>query len=159
MSKKSKQQRHAAISEILSNNAIDSQDYLLKMLLEKGFSLTQATLSRDFREMMIAKTPDERGLYFYRLPTSELARPTAQKFGITTSFYRQGVINLEFSGQMAIIKTPAGYAMGIAQDIDSNFIPGIIATIAGNDTVLCILRENANKLDIINSLKILFSTK
>ena len=157
MKKPVKEERQEAISQILSKNAIEGQEELLKLLSEKGFDLTQATLSRDFREMKIAKTPDAEGNYFYRLPGIQLPQPKKERFGMTSSFSRHGVINIEFSGQLAVIKTPGGYARGIAQDIDINNIPGIMATIAGNDTVLVILRENSNKADIIHSLKLLFS--
>lgn len=159
MNKGGKQERQEAISEILSKHDIDSQEEVLSLLTDKGFELTQATLSRDFREMMVAKTPDASGNYYYRLPGLHLPQTKSEKFGMATSFYRQGMINIEFSGQMVVIKTPGGYARGVAQDIDSNAIPGIMATIAGSDTVLVVLRENANKVNIIESLKILFSYK
>ena len=157
MKKTGKEARQQAIAEVLSKNSIEGQEELLQLLSEKGIELTQATLSRDFREMKVAKTPDAAGNYFYRLPQVRLPQPKAEKFGVTSSFSRQGIINIEFSGQMAVIKTPAGYARGIAQDIDANNIPGVMATIAGSDTVLAILRENSNKADIINSLKLLFA--
>ncbi|MDO5523303.1 MAG: hypothetical protein Q4G48_04575 [Bacteroidia bacterium] len=157
MSKPTKEERQDAIAHILSKNAIESQDELLTQLSDKGFELTQATLSRDFREMKVAKTPDAAGNYFYRLPSVQLPQPKAEKYGMTSTFSRHGIINIEFSGQLAVIKTPGGYARGVAQDIDINNIPGIMATVAGNDTVLIVLRENSSKTDIINALKLLFS--
>lgn len=157
MRKPGKAQRQEAIEQILSKSAIESQEELLMQLSDRGFELTQATLSRDFREMKVAKTPDSAGNYYYRLPGIKLSQPKAEKYGMTSSFSRHGIINIEFSGQIAVIKTPGGYAGGVAQDIDINNIPGIMATIAGNDTVLVILRENSNKADIINSLKLLFA--
>lgn len=157
MKKPGKEERQEAIAQILSKNSIESQEELLKQLSERGFELTQATLSRDFREMKVAKTPDAAGNYFYRLRGIQLPRPRAEKFGMTSPFSRHGIINIEFSGQLAVLKTPGGYAHGIAQDIDTNNIPGVMATVAGNDTVLVILRENSNKAEIINSLKLLFA--
>lgn len=159
MRKNEKQERQEAISEILRQEAIDSQEKLLDRLSNKGFELTQATLSRDFREMKIAKTPDTNGNYFYRLPSMHLPESRAEKFGIMAAFSRKGALNVEFSGQLAVIKTPGGYAKGIARDIDANNFPGIMATVAGEDTVLVILRENADKVSIMNSLQILFSPK
>ena len=114
-------------------------------------------MSRDFREMKVAKTPDAAGNYFTGYPGSSCPPPKSEKFGIPLPFFRHGIINIEFSGQFAVLKTPGGYARGVAQDIDTNNIPGIMATIAGNDTVLVILRENSNKADIILSLKLLFA--
>ncbi|MDR1516673.1 MAG: hypothetical protein LBS52_00990 [Dysgonamonadaceae bacterium] len=157
MKKNDKQERQDAIGEILRESAVGSQDDLMNILIDKGFELTQATLSRDFREMKIAKTPDTAGNYVYRLPAMHLPEAKSQKQGMICPFYRNGVLNIEFSGQMAVVKTPRGYAQGVAQDIDANQIPGVMATIAGNDTLMLVLRENADKLAIINSLKILFS--
>lgn len=156
MRKIDKKERQEAIAEILGQSAIDSQEELLRLLSVKGFDLTQATLSRDFREMKIAKTPDTAGNYVYRLPGMHLPQARAEKYGIMAPFARQGVMNIEFSGQMALIKTPAGYAHGVARDIDANNIAGIMGTIAGEDTTLLILRENTDKRNIINALKILF---
>lgn len=152
-----KERRQKTIEDLLSSKDIEAQDVLLEMLAEQGFSITQATLSRDFREMKIAKTPNSQGQYFYRLPVIKLPQPKSTRHGLTSTFIRNGIINIEFSGQMAVIKCPAGYANGIAQDIDINNIPGIIGTIAGSDTVLVILRENIDRVDFISSLKLLFS--
>ena len=121
MKKSGKQERQKAIESILRANAIENQDELLRILSGRGFDLTQATLSRDFREMKIAKTPDTAGSYFYRLPNKQIAEQKTQKYGIVSSFLRKGVINIEFSGQFAIIKTPHGYANGIAHDIATSF--------------------------------------
>ena len=157
MKKPGKEERQEAIAQILGTNSIESQEELLQLLSDKGFELTQATLSRDFREMKVAKTPEAAGNYFYRLPGIKLPQPKADKFGMTSPFSRHGIINIEFSGQFAVIKTPSGYARGVAQDIDINNIPGVMATVAGSDTVLVVLRENSNKADIINALKLLFA--
>lgn len=159
MRKRSKEERQAAISEILKHEAIDSQEELLQRLSAQGFELTQATLSRDFREMKVAKTPDTAGNYVYRLPAMHLPQSRSEKFGMMVAFSRKGALNIEFSGQIAVIKTPGGYAKGVARDIDANNIPGIMATIAGEDTVLVLLRENADKVNIMNSLQILFAPK
>lgn len=159
MRKSDKKERQAAISEILRHEAIDSQEELLARLNAQGFELTQATLSRDFREMKVAKTPDTAGNYVYRLPAMHLPESRTEKFGMMSAFYRKGALNVEFSGQNAVIKTPGGYAKGIARDIDANNIPGIMATIAGEDTILLLLRENADKIIIMNSLQILFAPK
>lgn len=156
MRKTIKEERQKAIEEILTSASIESQEDILNQLETKGFTITQATLSRDFREMKVAKTPDTSGKYFYRLPDIRLPKTDTTRHGIMTSFLRHGIINIEFSGQFAVIKTPVGYANGIASDIDANNFSGIMGTIAGDDTILLILRENCNKTDIIHSLKLLF---
>lgn len=159
MRRTTKEERQKAIEEILTSHSIESQEEILNRLQADGFNLTQATLSRDFREMKVAKTPDSSGSYFYRLPDIHLPKTDTSRHGITASFHRYGILNIEFSGQIAVIKTPTGYARGIASDIDANNFAGIMGTIAGEDTVLVILRENCNKTDIINSFKLLFERK
>lgn len=154
--KSGKQERQEVIARILGSAMVDSQDVLLQRLSEEGFELTQATLSRDFREMKIAKTPDSAGNYLYRLPGIQLPQARKERHGIMTSFVRHGLLNIDFSGQMAVIKVPAGYAKGIASDIDTGSIHDVMGTIAGHDTVLMILRENADKNQIMQSLKLLF---
>ena len=154
--KSGKQERQEAIARILGSATVDSQDDLLQRLSEEGFELTQATLSRDFREMKIAKSPDSAGNYLYRLPGVQLPQTRKERHGIMASFVRHGLLNIDFSGQMAVIKVPAGYAKGIASDIDASSIHDVMGTIAGHDTVLMILRENAEKNLIMQSLKLLF---
>ena len=157
MTKSEKEKRQDAISQILTDEKIDSQEKILRLLISQGHSLTQATLSRDFKEMKVAKTPDTSGGYVYKLPVLNLPQQKPERQGMTSSFTRSGIINIEFAGQFAVIKTPAGYAHGIAQDIDANKIPGVMGTIAGNDTILVLLREGSNKENLITSLKLLFS--
>lgn len=159
MNKTPKEKRQKAIEEILTSESIENQEDLLLLLQEQGFNLTQATLSRDFREMKVAKTPDAFSRYYYRMPDFRLPQTDTGRYGMTSSFSRHGIINIEFSGQFAVIKTPAGYARGIASDIDTNNLAGVMGTIAGNDTVLVILRDNFKHADIITSLSLLFDNK
>ncbi len=154
--KTGKEKRQQTIQEILTSESIQSQEELLLLLQEQGFTLTQATLSRDFRDMKVAKTPDSQGNYYYRMPDFTLPKTDTNRYGMTASFTRSGIVNIEFSDQFAIIKTPPGYAHGIANDIDTNNLVGIMGTIADNDTILVILRKDAKQSDIITALNLLF---
>lgn len=158
MQKSEKSLRQRAIVNIITHYAIESQEEILRMLYEQGFELTQATLSRDFRELRIAKVPDSEGNYLYKLP-KETSAPIilSEKDGVISSFTRKGVVKFEFLGQFIVIKTPAGFASGFAREIDENRIPGVAATIAGHDTILIILRERCDKSLITSNLKALFS--
>lgn len=155
----SKDRRQQAIEEILSSESIENQEELLRLLQERGFTLTQATLSRDFRDMKVAKTPDTLGNYYYRMPDLRLPQIDTTRHGMTASFGRHGIVNIEFTEQFAVIKTPPGYAHGIAADIDTNNLTGIVGTIADNDTILVILRKSAKRSDIIDALRLLFKNK
>ena len=130
-----KKQRLSVIEEILRTEIIRSQIDLQKELINRGFDVTQATLSRDVRHLKIVKTHESEGLYRYILPdmvSTELHLPATSLFDEST---------VEFSGNLAVIKTRPGYAMGIASDIDNQAPDEILGTIAGDDTILVIPRE------------------
>lgn len=139
--------RQAAIIELIRNHVIANQDNLLDMLLQKGFAVTQATLSRDMKELKIIKTLTADGLYQYRL--SDYVQALKPDTSQLTAF---GFIGIEFSGQLAVVKTRPGYAMSIAAEIDSKATETIIGTVAGDDTVLLILREGISRQTVLNSL-------
>jgi len=132
------------ISEIISSQDISSQEELLFHLNEKGCSTTQATLSRDIRQLGITKV-HINGSYVYRLSGEET---TPQMFGRQIPDFP----NIEFSGNLAVVKTPPGYAMGIASDIDRNAPKEILGTIAGDDTILVIPREGYSRDNVAKAL-------
>lgn len=131
---------------MLQTNDINSQDMLLKLLVDKGFELTQATLSRDIKELKIVKVPTAKGNYVYQF--SESMQNLEEEMPLS-SF---GFVNIEFSGQLAVIKTRPGYAMAIAGEIDRRATRYILGTVAGDDTILLIPRENISREEVIASL-------
>ncbi|MDR1723048.1 MAG: arginine repressor [Tannerella sp.] len=140
---KGKKERLAAIEDIVRREIIRNQDDLQKSLIDRGFEVVQATLSRDIRELKIVKVLDEEGRYLYVLP--DAGGWTDNKQGANVS---RGVISLEFSGTLAVIKTRPGYAGGIASDIDEHSHEVILGTIAGDDTILIIPREGRTKDEV-----------
>ena len=141
-----KKYRHKIIKEILQSNEVSSQEMLLNILTDKGFDVTQATLSRDIKELKIVKVPTAIGSYAYRL--SGVMSDVQEEIPVS-SF---GFVSIEFSGQLAIVKTRPGYAMAIAGEIDGRASQYILGTVAGDDTILLIPRENINKDEVIASL-------
>ena len=140
-----KKQRLLIIEDIIRKEAIRSQDDLQKSLIDKGFDVTQATLSRDIRQLKIVKAQDSEGRYEYILPdmaTSESRLPAALLDKST----------VEFSGNLAVIKTRPGYAMGLASDIDDHAPDEILGTIAGDDTILVIPREGYAQAQVKQAL-------
>lgn len=119
---------------------------LLKLLMDKGFELTQATLSRDIKELKIVKVPTAKGNYVYQFSES---MHTLEEEMPLSSF---GFVDIEFSGQLAVIKTRPGYAMAIAGEIDRRATRYILGTVAGDDTILLIPRENISREEVIASL-------
>jgi len=138
-----KKQRLSVIENLLRTEIIRSQVDLQMRLINRGFNVTQATLSRDVRQLKIVKTHDREGYYRYVLPdmaSTELHTPT--------SMFDESTV--AFSGNLAVIKTRPGYAMGIASDIDNHAPEEILGTIAGDDTILVIPREGYTHLQIKN---------
>ena len=126
-----KEKRLKIIAHIIGSEVIRNQDDLIKSLADKGMIVTQATLSRDMKELKIVKKHDENNRYVYSLPDAQT----------TAEANETGQPRIEFSGHLAVIKTRPGYAMAIAAEIDKHNPPEIAGTIAGDDTVLIIPRE------------------
>ena len=139
-----KKERLDAICGIIQTKVISNQEELLKELEDSGFSVTQATLSRDIKQLKVAKVHDGNGDYVYRLPEESISKQ-AQPEGTKKP-------NIEFSGNLAVVKTRPGYAMGIASDIDSHAPSEILATIAGDDTILVIPRNGVSQEKVIAAL-------
>lgn len=149
---KTKKERLDAICEIIKNEAIRNQDELLKRLIAKGFKITQATLSRDIKLLKVAKAHDSNGNYVYTLSDthSSIQQNVPGSGGNRIPGF--GNTFIEFSGNLAVIKTRPGYAMGIASDIDAKASREILGTIAGDDTILLIPREGFSREKIIEAL-------
>lgn len=141
----SKKERLETIRQVILKEAVCNQEGLLNRLNENGFYITQATLSRDIKQLNIVKINDGEGNYVYRLPNSI---PYIQSKGEQISHPK-----IEFSGNLAVVKTRPGYAMGIASDIDSHAPGQILATIAGDDTILVIPREGVSRSEIVEALR------
>jgi transcriptional regulator of arginine metabolism len=142
---KNKTDRLNIIKEIVTKNTIGSQEDLLKALIDRGFELTQATLSRDLKRLKISRSLTDDGKYRYNLPVNSY-------YGPKQTVKLIGVNSIEFSGSLAIMKTRTGYASGIAAEIDQNAAHAILGTIAGDDTILIIPREGFSRTEITNIL-------
>ena len=120
----------------------------MQELETKGYQLTQATLSRDLKFLKVSKVVDADKGYVYQIPENNGERnsPANEKFPVT------GFQSIEFSGILAVIKTIPGYASSIASRIDKEDFFEILATIAGDDTILVIPREGVGKTDVLNVL-------
>ncbi len=147
---KIKTKRLIAIKQLLSSRNVSSQDELLSLLTEDGFQVTQATLSRDLKYLKVAKVADGGAGYKYMIPDNT----KAVEDNLYDDFPVIGVESIEFSGQMAVMKTRPGFANGIASVIDSHGAYEILGTIAGDDTILLISREGVKKSDVINALSL-----
>jgi len=140
-----------AIKQLISSRKVSSQEDLLALLDSEGYQITQATLSRDLKYLKVAKVPDPETGYRYVIPESSVKQEEENSHD---EFPVSGVESIEFSGQMAIMKTRPGFANGIASVIDSHGPYEILGTIAGDDSILIISREGISKTDVINALSL-----
>jgi len=149
---KDKSNRLVLIKEIIKNNKIGSQEELLSLLQKSNFDLTQATLSRDLKQLKVAKMPDYEGGYVYVLPEGpNLIKPLWSK-APEASYIANGFISVDFCGVFAVVKTKPGYSGGIAADIDQKASAEILGTIAGDDTILIIPKEHLTRSDLTRIL-------
>ncbi|MDR1525943.1 MAG: arginine repressor [Tannerella sp.] len=148
-----KKQRLSVIEHIVRTEVIRSQEDLQRSLQDKGFDVTQATLSRDIKQLKIIKVHDREDRYVYVLPDMTVREPRLQATRLDKSVSALlGKSSVEFSGNLAVVKTRPGYAMGIASEIDDHAPEEILGTIAGDDTILVIPREGFTKMQVRDAL-------
>lgn len=145
-----KTQRFATIRKIIRSEMISSQEELIGRLRECGVEITQSTLSRDLKFMNVAKVPHKSKGYIYVLPN------TAHHEINVSSNISDNITSLTFSGNLGVLKTKSGYASAISVPIDNLDCPAIIGTIAGDNTILLILREDARRSQVIEALQKIF---
>ena len=149
---KVKTNRLEALRLIISSQQLGSQDELLNALQKEGFKLTQATLSRDLKQLKVAKAASMSGNYVYVLPNETMYKRVSTPNSIREMMKVPGFISINFSGNMGIIKTRPGYASSIAWNIDNSDVPEILGTIAGDDTIFIVIKEGAKHQDVVEAL-------
>ena len=145
---KKKANRLDAIKMIISSKEVGSQEELLQALSKEGFELTQATLSRDLKQLKVAKAANTNGKYVYVLPNDIIYKRTTTTLSAGEMMRSTGFVSLQFSRNIAVIRTRPGYASSIAYDIDNRECASILGTIAGDDTIMLVLAEGATHEDI-----------
>jgi transcriptional regulator of arginine metabolism len=149
---KVKNNRLEALRLIISSQQLGSQDELLNALQKEGFKLTQATLSRDLKQLKVAKAASMSGNYVYVLPNDTMYKRVSTPNSIREMMKVPGFVSINFSGNLGVIKTRPGYASSIAWNIDNSDIPEIIGTIAGDDTIFIVVKEGIRHQEIIDAL-------
>lgn len=151
-----KTKRLLTIRNLIAREKITSQDVLLHKLESLGYSLTQATLSRDLKFLQVGKVSDREKGYIYILPDDVRFKDDGiGKSKSSGNFLADGFLSIAFSGNLAVIRTIPGYASSIASLIDRAGNYGILGTIAGDDTILIIPSDGVSPPDLINSLVII----
>ena len=133
-----KTKRQAKIIEIISNTNVETQEQLLKALEEAGFTSTQATISRDIKELRIVKELTSLGTYRYSV--SEKDAPPALTDRLNTIF-RECVTSIDYAENIIVIHTLAGMANAAGAALDAMKINVVLGTLAGDDTVMIVMRD------------------
>lgn len=145
-----KTQRLSIIRKIIRTEFISSQEELIARLEECGVQITQSTLSRDLKFMHVAKVPHKEKGYIYVLPNN-----MRSDISISTNV-TDNITDIAFSGNMCVITTKPGYASAVSVPIDNKGINEILGTIAGDNTILLILREGFDMDSLLHQLYMLF---
>lgn len=145
-----KNQRHQDIRQIIALESVTSQNDLLEILISKGHTVTQATLSRDLKQLKASKIPSEDGGYKYIINDSKTEKRSVAS---SDDYTMGGFVSIDFSNNLGIINTKPAFSSPIASAIDNAKLREVLGTIAGDDTILIIAREGFSKHDVIRALK------
>ena len=150
-----KRSRHDKIIEIIAQNVVETQEQLAALLREAGFDVTQATVSRDIRQMKLSKqvTEDGRQKYVYSTADSEAMQ---DKY---ISVLRAGFVKMDVAQNILVIKTVSGMAMALAAAIDAIDCPEIVGCIAGDDTIMVAIKSNEEAIEVMNKLRTMMAER
>jgi transcriptional regulator of arginine metabolism len=135
-----KRERHGVILELIDGRPVATQEDLRRLLRQRGLDVTQSTLSRDVHELRLARVPTGEGVRYARAEGSggaDGARPSLEML------FPQLVTSVEGVSELLVVRTPPGSAHTVARALDSEHVPDVIGTIAGDDTILIVCRSVA----------------
>lgn len=141
--------RHAKILELIENKEIETQEELAEELKKSGFNITQATVSRDIKELRLIKTLSETGKYKYttiKPQDSELVDRHVKVFA-------DSVLAIDYASNIVVMKTIPGAAQGAAAAIDTLDLGEVVGSIAGDDTIFVVVRDHQRAVEIVNKFK------
>lgn len=146
--------RQSKIFELIKNNSIETQSELLEMLQREGYNVTQATVSRDIKEMRLIKVLDSDGSYKYASEKVLAADEESNAYLFSTA-----VTSVEYSHILVVIKTRSGMAQAVCAALDSTHRAGVMGSIAGDDTIFVATRTDSAAAVLVSDLKKLISAK
>ena len=144
-----KKNRQEKLLEIIARYDIDTQDELIERLREHGFETTQATISRDIRELKIVKMTNGKGSYRYILPK----QPGQQSDFKFNAALIESIVQVDQSGNLIVLKTYPGLAQAVGAGIDGMHEPQVLGCVAGDDTILVVLRDEESAKLIAEKLQ------
>ena len=149
-----KSQRQAKILEIISNKSIETQEQLLSELQAEGFRGTQATISRDIKELRIVKELTSLGTYRYTISASDLGSSFSARLN---TIFRECVISFDYAQNIIVIRTLPGLASAAGSAIDAMNMSAVVGTLAGDDTVMIVMRDTNAAATLCGEIKSLLN--
>ena len=147
-SRSAKRERQQAILDVVRGHRVHNQDELRRLLSERGIEVTQATLSRDLRELRVAKLPRAEGeSYYAATPDGEFAEPDLARL------LPHLLVSVDGVAHLVVVKTLVGGAQAVAEAIDLEGWPEVLGTLAGDDTILLVVRDSADRPDLIRRIE------
>jgi transcriptional regulator of arginine metabolism len=150
-----KTKRQAKILELIRTYDIETQEELSAYLEKEGFAATQATISRDIRELKLTKVPMDSGKQRYTV-LSEEKEQLAEKY---VRVLREGYVSMDMAQNILVVRTVSGMAGAVCAAIDAMQIPGIVGSIAGDDTIMCAVRTTGEATEIMAHLQKIITQK
>ncbi len=144
-----KVKRQSRIVELIKEYEIETQDKLVEMLNSEGFNVTQATISRDMRELNVTKVPAHGGGQKYAVVASNDHKLSEKLERV----FKDGVVSMDYAQNIIVIKTLNGMAMAVAAALDSMDNSELLGTIAGDDTVFCVVKNEEKAITLMERLK------
>ncbi|MGN0501574.1 MAG: arginine repressor [Ruminococcus sp.] len=144
-----KSRRHAKILDIISEYPIETQDELLARLRDEGYKATQATISRDIKDLRLVKTLGSDGKYRY-VSAAKNSTDIRSNF---SSLFASSVNSIDFAQNIVVIKTLSGMAQAVCAALDSNDYKAVVGTIAGDDTIFIACRSSQLAVNLTEELK------
>lgn len=144
-----KSRRHAKILDIIAEYQIETQDELLTRLKDEGYKATQATISRDIKDLRLVKTLGSDGKYRY-VSAAKNSTDIRSNF---SSLFASSVNSIDFAQNIVVIKTLSGMAQAVCAALDSNDYKAVVGTIAGDDTIFIACRSSQLAVNLTEELK------
>ena len=147
-----KNDRQKMILEIIAQEVVETQEQLLALLQARGFTGTQATISRDIKQLHLIKAPAGQGKYRYAVSDHGAKINIANK---QQTIFRESILRVDYAQNLVVLHTMVGLANGAAAALDGMDIDFLIGTLAGDDTVLLIMRDNESAAELATSIKMM----
>ena len=144
-----KTKRHAKILEIIRDKAVDTQEELIELLREEGFQVTQATVSRDIKELRLIKTLGIDGTYRYAPAKAENVTISGQFY----SLFSETVQSVDYAGNIVVVRSLPGMAQAVCASMDSMHWKDVVGTLAGDDTIIVVTRSVEESRALTDSIE------